>query len=585
MDKTGSHARAEVISPRWGHAAVGAVFVIAATNWVGWAIGIDEFTRVLPSWPHMTPWTAFCLTALGAAIVAQTGRTLRVGVRVGRGLAVLTGVVAVVFLAEDATGGSFGVDLVRFPQAVHAWQASWPGRPSPQTAVSLLLLSIAVALIQADRWRAGRIGRLCMVGAAVAPVISAVAYLFGAVPIHGVTPSSGMGIFTVLGILLLVAATMLARPDRNSLGWLLARPDRRVLTRIVAVLAGLPITVGFSRLALLALGLPESAALALSVTLGTVLVGAFTSHFSQRELQLILERERFGQERAEAEERYRILADNAVDVIVHVRDNKVVWISPSAQAAFGDPPQKWIGADYTGRIHPDDVEHVVDELIRTTLEKPSLARFRVLTADGNYRWIEGHAKPYIDADGSLDGIIASMRVIDGQVEAQRQLERLARYDTLTGLENRAVAIGRLEAALKNPRSPGPELGVLFCDVDHFKEVNDTWGHVVGDLVLTTSATRILESVRHGDTVGRTGGDEILILLPDIHNLDEAVQIAEKIRQRAAEPIDYSGKTIEVTFSIGATLAIPGESVTAATARVDAAMYRAKRAGRNTVTRI
>ena len=114
---------------------------------------------------------------------------------------------------------------------------------------------------------------------------------------------------------------MLARPDRNSLGWLLARPDRRVLTRIVAVLAGLPITVGFSRLALLALGLPESAALALSVTLGTVLVGALTFHFSQRELQLILERERFGEERAEAEERYRILADNAVDVIVHVRDN------------------------------------------------------------------------------------------------------------------------------------------------------------------------------------------------------------------------------------------------------------------------
>ena len=89
----------------------------------------------------------------------------------------------------------------------------------------------------------------------------------------------------------------------------------------------------------------------------------------------------------------------------------------------------------------------------------------------------------MDAGGKTDGLIAALRIVDDRVEAEEQLDRLARFDPLTGLANRAEAFGRLESALKNPRDPGPHLGVLFCDVDDFKDVNDTWGHAVGDVVL------------------------------------------------------------------------------------------------------
>lgn len=175
------------------------------------------------------------------------------------------------------------------------------------------------------------------------------------------------------------------------------------------------------------------------------------------------------------------------------------------------------------------------------------------------------------------------RAMGALIEAQQELQRLAHFDSLTGLVNRAQAIARLQSALGCSRTPGEHFGVLFCDVDRFKAINDTFGHAAGDTVLATVAKRINECVRHGDTVGRTGGDEILVLLPGLHNIGEAAHIAEKIRARAAEPIHRSGETYSATLSIGATLAIPGESVVATTTRADAAMYNAKHQGGNTVS--
>ncbi len=171
------------------------------------------------------------------------------------------------------------------------------------------------------------------------------------------------------------------------------------------------------------------------------------------------------------------------------------------------------------------------------------------------------------------------------IETQEELKRLARIDTLTGLVNHAETIASLESALQDRRRPGSHLGVLFCDADRFKAINDTWGHPVGDVVLSTVAGRIRDCVRGGDTVGRMGGDEMLVLLPGVHDIDEVLDIAEKIRCRVAEPIHHLGQTICATVSIGATLAVSGESVSEMTTRADTAMYEAKQAGRNTVTSI
>ena len=169
-------------------------------------------------------------------------------------------------------------------------------------------------------------------------------------------------------------------------------------------------------------------------------------------------------------------------------------------------PEHWIGTDIGHNIDPDDYERVMATLAGVGSGEPIQTRFRVHTADGGYHWVDGHAKPHVDAEGNTNGLIAALRIIDEQVEAEQKLDRLARFDALTGLPNRAEAISRLDAALEEPRTPGSCVGILFCDVDHFKTINDTLGHAAGDAVLSTLAKRIRQGVRQGDTVGRMGGD-------------------------------------------------------------------------------
>lgn len=558
------------------------VFALAAMTWVGWATGIDSLVRVDPAWPQMMPWAAFWLAALAAAILFQSGRPSRWRVWAGRGSALAVGALAVITLVEYATGWSSGLGLVWFGDALRASQQP-TGRPSPQTTLSVLPLAAAAALIRVDRRTSG-VWLACMAAGAAIPFVTVGAYVFGALALVGFSPSTGQALITAVALLLLAAATSLARPDRSPVAWLLARPDRKSLLRFAGILAGFPIVVALARPLFLRLGLGQHAEWTFSILLGTAIVGVITFYFIQREHRLLIEKELVSKQRADAEARYRILADNAVDIVVHVRGGEIAWASPSVEAALGRPPQGWAGSDFERHIHPRDLDTVMAALRRIAAGEAVLQRFRVRSADGTYHWVEGHGKPYVDAEGNVDGLIAAVRIVDDQVKAEQRLERLARYDTLTGLVNRAEALDRLACALEQPQPAGTYVGVLFCDVDHFKEINDTWGHGAGDLVLTTLAARIQESVRRGDTVGRTGGDEILVLLPGVHSAGELAHIAEKIRCRAAEPIQVSGQTFSATLSIGATLALPGDSVDTITARADAAMYQAKLGARNTVVR-
>lgn len=582
MDQIEPGAQMRALVAVWFWVAPAMVLVIAGLDWAGWATGIYRLTRVLPSWPAMTPWTALLLATLALAILVQSGQRSRTKVRIGFGLAVAAGAVALVVLTEYATKRSFGLDHMWFPGAVRSLQSTWPGRPSPQTAATVLLLANAIALTRLEGPWARWVRMVSIVSAVIVPFVGVAAYTFQAVSLIAVTPSTGMAISTALALLLLTSATVATRLDRNPLAWLLARPDARTLARIFVVMAGLPIFIGLSRSAFLALGLRPNGALALSISVSTFAVGAAVFHLSQREQRLLIERESLSRQRADAEAHYRILADNAVDVVVHMHGTEVAWISPSAQAAFGDPPMQWIGSDFTRRVHPDDMGVVAVSAQRLAAGEPSFGRFRVGKGGGGYHWVDCRAKPYVVDDGQPDGVIAALRVIDDQVDAEQRLERLARFDALTGLANRNEAISRLECALASPRIPGSHLGVLFCDIDNFKGINDTHGHVVGDAVLATLAARVGNCVRLGDIVGRTGGDEMLVLLPGVHGLDEAAAIAAKIRRCAAEPIHHSGTTICATLSIGVTLAVPGESAATTTSRADAAMYRAKQEGRNAV---
>ena len=129
---------------------------------------------------------------------------------------------------------------------------------------------------------------------------------------------------------------------------------------------------------------------------------------------------------------------------------------------------------------------------------------------------------------------------------------------------------------------GDATAVLFCDLDNFKEINDTFGHVPGDELLRTVATRIRMGLRSGDMAARIGGDELMVVLQGVRSLNDAMAIAEKLRRAVAEPIPTSAGYLSITLSIGVTMVQPDETHDAIISRADRAMYRAKQTGRNQV---
>jgi len=286
---------------------------------------------------------------------------------------------------------------------------------------------------------------------------------------------------------------------------------------------------------------------------------------------------------ARSERTYRLLAENSSDVVLHVRGTTVIWVSPSLTSTLGWSADEWVGQSMTEFWHPEDLAAM--EAARAVIQTgtPSVLRARVISRDGVFHWLEFHAQQFTDEHGEPDGISASFRVIDAEVENERELERRARFDDLTGVLKRGGALDRLNEVGRSARRPGDETAVLFIDVDEFKHVNDTWGHAAGDAVLLALTRRIKDSIRGGDAVARMGGDEFLVILEGVHDVDEAATVAEKIRVAGSRPVPTRDGEVTVSVSVGVTLAVPSESADALIARADEAMYDAKARGRNVVT--
>ena len=286
---------------------------------------------------------------------------------------------------------------------------------------------------------------------------------------------------------------------------------------------------------------------------------------------------------AASEERYRLLAENSSDVVTRIRRGTIQWISPSVAPTFGYSVEECIGRLATDFLEEDD--HTICSEHMKQLEAGQHVRVRKLVRnkDGSRHWIETHASPYLDASGRMDGLVATSRIVDAQVAAEQQLEHRARTDELTDLLNRKEVLSRIETLGEQSRRTGRELAVLFCDLDRFKEINDIHGHAAGDEVLRTTSMRLREVLRTSDDLAaRIGGDELLVVLHGVGNMDDAVAIAEKLRAAATQPVSTPSGPVSTTLSIGVTLKRPDESTDALVARADAAMYRAKQTGRNRV---
>jgi diguanylate cyclase (GGDEF)-like protein/PAS domain S-box-containing protein len=298
-------------------------------------------------------------------------------------------------------------------------------------------------------------------------------------------------------------------------------------------------------------------------------------------------------ERKRAETALRENQARLDDIMASVMD--VVWslsadlqqfnyINPPGEKLYGHPiaalmknPQLWFDA-----VHEEDRAAFDEKLHTVSVAHPYCElEYRIVRGDHEIRWLHCRAHLVADAGGRalrIDGVTTD---VTQRKVAEQQVQTLAYYDSVTMLPNRALLNDRLAQALHMAMRSRRKVALLFMDLDNFKNVNDSLGHHVGDLLLRTIGDCLLQCVREEDTVGRLGGDEFLVILPDIEKGEQAVSVAEKILAAIARPFTLHDQQIHTTISIGISVfpddgGEPHELIRHA----DSALYQAKNNGRD-----
>ncbi|WP_181347547.1 diguanylate cyclase domain-containing protein [Thalassobacillus sp. CUG 92003] len=285
----------------------------------------------------------------------------------------------------------------------------------------------------------------------------------------------------------------------------------------------------------------------------------------------------------ESEERYQALIDMSPDaVFVHDDEDRIIYVNAAGVAMLHAQTQHDIMDERIYRFIDESVAHIVHQELRKILEHgnksgPIERKFRRI--DGTPFDVEIHA-----ARVSYNGHYAVQSICRDITERkvyQDQLEQMAYRDQLTNLPNRRYFMKRLQDEITEAeQNEKQQLAVLYVDLDNFKDINDTYGHHVGDEVLILFSKRLRSVLRTSDVLARIGGDEFLILLPDIASEEDVAIVTDRIMNHVEQPMVMDGATLNITASIGASIyPAHGTDDQRLLSLADTAMYQAKRIGK------
>ena len=287
----------------------------------------------------------------------------------------------------------------------------------------------------------------------------------------------------------------------------------------------------------------------------------------------------------ESEVRFRTIADYTYDW-EYWRGNtaEILYISPSCLRVTGYSQGEFIRDPNLIEkiIHPEDLPSFKSHLTEIIHSEENHLEFRIIKKSGEERWIAHGCRAVFNSRGEPNGRRVSNRDVTDLKIAEQVAQKLAFFDALTGLPNRRMLVDRLNQNLAQAKRFKRLMALMFIDLDRFKNINDTLGHDVGDELLIEVATRFSRCMRAGDTVARTGGDEFVVVLPQINQAADAVEVAGKLLESLHQPILVLGHSLNISSSIGIALFTEGSGDNAAELmkKADLAMYQAKRAGRN-----
>jgi len=284
----------------------------------------------------------------------------------------------------------------------------------------------------------------------------------------------------------------------------------------------------------------------------------------------------------QSEEQYRQIIDTA---------QEGVWlINKEARTAFVNQRMADMLGYTISEMMDASIDQFMDNEARGVFERQFEQRKQGLSAQYDFRfrhkngadiWTIISASPMYDSQGVFVGALRMVTDITSRKQNEEMVWWQAYHDTLTGLPNRALLEDRLGQILVMSHRQKAHIGVMFIDLDRFKQVNDSLGHGLGDRLLKIVAERLVQCLRAEDTIARMGGDEFAVLLPGIEQPEAAVKVAQKLLDSLAQPVEIDGQELFATGSIGISLyPIDGEDTQALLKHADIAMYRAKEQGGN-----
>ncbi|MBI5040748.1 MAG: EAL domain-containing protein [Gammaproteobacteria bacterium] len=288
---------------------------------------------------------------------------------------------------------------------------------------------------------------------------------------------------------------------------------------------------------------------------------------------------RHSAEIAAREARHRAVLENAAEGIMTLdRHGRIESYNMAAEQMFGHTTAEVLGTPFTRFLDSTDISRCITPGGEPrTLTGLSLC---VRRKNGESLHVLFSISTFMHGEDKLFTVVS--QDISERVVFEEKLARLAYYDPLTGLPNRRLFHDRLSQALARAERHDKLVAVLFLDLDRFKNINDTLGHLFGDLLIQAAAKRLLEVVRKDDTVARLGGDEFTLVLTDISNVEDAAQVAQKLVELFSKPFHLGEHEVFISTSIGITIyPFDDSDIENLIKNADTAMYHAKSNGRNT----
>ncbi len=298
----------------------------------------------------------------------------------------------------------------------------------------------------------------------------------------------------------------------------------------------------------------------------------------------LTDRIRLEEELRSSSEKLALIIDQApLGIAVASEDGTLQEVNAAFSKLAGLSAEELQGMHVWDLTHPDDIESerkLVSALADGKIPSYTIEK-RYVTKSDSVVWVRLHVARLPQLPGQQRLLIGMTEDISARKEAEEAILHQAFHDPLTGLPNRSLLLDRLYSMISRARRTGELVAVLFLDLDRFKSINDTLGHTTGDRLLKLTAERLSNSMREYDTVSRTGGDEFVLLLSSIKDVDQVVMTLERIIELMAEPFEIDGHELYTPTSIGvAVFPQDGNDAETLIKNADVALYKAKEAGRN-----